>query len=447
MPGRWFIVLLVPVVMGLPTLRGATPSAGDSLASDSALVLTDARVVDPDARTIRRGTLVIRGDTIARVGGGVPDDGTGRVVDLAGQWVIPGLHDLHVHAYGNMGTNPRATRYFGPVGTARRALRAGVTGLLDLGNAEAPILRARSTTRADSTAASLFAAGPVFTCPNGHGTEYGVPGMARTVTSPSEARDQVDALAVKSPDVVKIIYTPESQRLPSIGRATMHAIVDAAASHGLKTVVHIGSWTGAEHAVAAGATALTHTPAGPVPDTLIEALHTHGTIWIPTLAVHTSLRHWADRPAGLDDPLHQNLVSDRVLASYRDTTRYSDRMRRFSRRLQSERPRVMKAAQTLLDAGISVLAGTDAGNPGVFQGVSLHRELKLLVAAGLSPWDALAAATTRAGAFLDANTGVRVGDRADLVVLGASPVEDIRNTRAIRHVVHDGRLVDRSPIP
>jgi imidazolonepropionase-like amidohydrolase len=83
---------------------------------------------------------------------------------------------------------------------------------------------------------------------------------------------------------------------------------------------------------------------------------------------------------------------------------------------------------------------------GTLQGYSVHRELIRLVDAGLSPWQALAAATTDAGAFLGQAYGVKAGGEANLVVLDASPIENIGNTQAIAYVIHHGAIVDREKI-
>ena len=97
----------------------------------------------------------------------------------------------------------------------------------------------------------------------------------------------------------------------------------------------------------------------------------------------------------------------------------------------------------MADAGVTILTGTDAGNWGTIQGYSVHRELVKLVAAGLTPWQALAASTTEAGTFLGRAFGVRLGDEANLIILDASPLDDIRNTQRIALVIHHGKLVDR----
>jgi imidazolonepropionase-like amidohydrolase len=101
----------------------------------------------------------------------------------------------------------------------------------------------------------------------------------------------------------------------------------------------------------------------------------------------------------------------------------------------------------MADAGVMILIGTDAGGgTGTLHGYSMHRELIKLVAAGLSPWQVLAAATTDAGTFLGRHYGVTPGSEASLVVLDASPLDDIRNTQRIAYVIHRGAIVDRAKI-
>jgi len=102
--------------------------------------------------------------------------------------------------------------------------------------------------------------------------------------------------------------------------------------------------------------------------------------------------------------------------------------------------------KAMADAGVTILTGTDSGLPGTIQGYSMHRELMKLVEAGLSPWQALAAGTTEAGAFLGRQYGVTPGSEANLLVLDGSPLEDIRNTQRIAYVIHHGAIVNRDAL-
>jgi hypothetical protein len=107
---------------------------------------------------------------------------------------------------------------------------------------------------------------------------------------------------------------------------------------------------------------------------------------------------------------------------------------------------VYRSVRRLRDGGVTILAGTDVGNLGTFQGYSLHRELELLVRAGLTNREALAAATTSAGEFLGKRYGVRPSDEANLLLLDASPLDDIANTQKIAAVIHHGVVVDRGDL-
>ena len=190
-----------------------------------------------------------------------PPDFTGPVIDAGGRWVMPALSDMHTHSVGNF-MPPGGFQMMGPEGVARAALYAGVARYLDLFSAEDAIFAARaSRTTAKTPGADIFAAGPCLTATKGHCSEYGVP--TRIVDSPADAKREVNELATKKPDVVKVVYdhrTYLGRSMPTIDRATLDAVVAAAKANGLKTVVHVGTWEDVRHAILAGAAAVTHTP-------------------------------------------------------------------------------------------------------------------------------------------------------------------------------------------
>jgi hypothetical protein len=227
------------------------------------LYIANARILDVDAREVRSGNVLI-------------------------------LDGMHTHSLGNFLPNGQFQN-LGAERTARAALYAGVARYLDLFSAEDAIFAARAARVAsDAPAADIFAAGPCLTATNGHCSEYGVP--TRIVDSPADAKREIDSLAAKKPDVVKVVYdhAPQPGALPSIDRPTLEAVVAAAAAHGLKTVVHVGTWGDLRDSVRAGAAAVTHTPAGAIPDDIPRLMAERGTLHMPTLAVHAR----ADRGRG-----------------------------------------------------------------------------------------------------------------------------------------------------
>lgn len=406
-----------------------------ALAADE-LLLVNAHIVDPETREVREGALLIRDGVIVAAPAEAPKDFGGRVLDLKGKWVIPGLNDLHVHSFGNLPTDFAP----GTAGIAVRVLSAGVTGFLDLFGDEETLHQLRARQHAGTLGgADIFTSLSCLTAPQGHCTEYGV--KTRTMATPAEARATVADLARRKPDIVKIVYQP-SGKLPSIDKATLAAAVAEARKHGLKTIVHIGTWEEMRDAVEAGATAVTHIPDTAMPAGLAELMAKRGTMFIPTLAVETDLADYAHDPEVLDNPMARALTTPAVLAAYR-TKEFKAQMEAARPADEARNALALAGVKQAADAGVRILLGTDAGNWGTIHGYSVHRELRIMVEAGLSPWQALAASTSLAGDFLGRRFGVQPGDEANLVVLDASPIDDIRNTQRIAMVIHHGRVVDR----
>lgn len=416
---RWLALLLVAVS---PDLNA------------QAILLRDANVVDPAAQRISRASIVIDGDSIRSITPDAPRDFSGTTIDLRGKWVMPGLFDGHVHSYGNIGLTRGAIESIGSDRVAAVVPRAGVTGFLDLLEDEDVILGHRNRSRnGELSGADIYAAGPAFTAPGGHGTQFG---PTRTMSTPDEARRHVAELAPKKPDVIKIIFTPPGPQ--SLDKATVAAIIEAARPHGIKTVVHINRWTEALDATLAGANAITHLANDTVPDEVVRALRERGVVVIPTITLADSRRLKPDS-ATLASPILARVTTPQMIDDYRKAPDQTpERLARFATIFEAYKLSLAKFTK----AGVTIMAGTDAGNPGMFQGFTMHRELELYVVAGLTPWQALASATVTPATFLGARYGMRKGALANLVVLSASPIDDIRNTQKIEMVFVRGKAVD-----
>jgi imidazolonepropionase-like amidohydrolase len=407
------------------------------------LFLTNARIVDPAAEQVRDGNLLILDGRIAGSPERAPADFAGETVDLGGKWVIPGLIDLHTHSYGNMAPGDAFEGPGTPV-IANRMLYAGVTAFLDLFGSEQSLYALRERQQAGEVGgADLYASLSCLTATEGHCTEYGTP--TRVMDSPEDARRVVADLATKRPDVVKIVYAPAG-RMPSIDRETLAAAIATATENGIRTVIHINTWDDVRDAVELGASAVTHVPFSEViPTELAELMASRGVSSIPTLAVETDFRAFVTDTTVLDNPLARALTSERIIEAYR-----TDEVRAHAEEMAAEakgrRATILSSVKAMADAGVNVLAGTDSGNWGTIQGFSVHRELAIMVEAGLTKWQALSAATTRAGEFLGREVGVTEGSVASLVVLEASPIEEIANTQRIDMVIHHGEIVDREAI-
>jgi len=432
------------VACGLVMLMAAIGVSRTATAQD--LFISNARVLNIDARAESRRNVLIVDGKLAGFPASKPPDFTGPVIDAGGRWVMPALSDMHTHSVGNF-MPPGGFQMMGPEGVARAALYAGVARYLDLFSGEDAIFAARaSRTTAKTPGADIFAAGPCFTATKGHCSEYGVP--TRIVDSPADAKREVNELATKKPDVVKVVYdhrTYLGRSMPTIDRATLDAVVAAAKANGLKTVVHIGTWEDVRHAIQAGAAAVTHTPDGPPPADIPALMVERGTLHIPTLAVQGDYARFADDPSLLDSPLLASMISAKAIAVFKKPPP-PGQLAGWLELQRTSRESNAAAVRTLAAAGVPMVTGTDGGNPAVFQGYSVHRELRLLVEAGLSSWDALAATTINAGRLLGRKWGTAIGDEGTLVILDASPLDDMRNTERVHTVILRGVAVDRDAI-
>ena len=350
-----------------------------------------------------------------------------KVIDGAGKTLLPGLIDAHVHVHG--------------ADTLEQALIFGVTTEFDM--MMQPRLEYRLKTEDNDRRASFFSAGLPATVPGGHGTEYGF--EIPTITRAKDAQSFVDARLREGADYIKIMYTagvsfgPRGER-PTLSKETLAAVIAAAHERHRLAVVHIGSVEGARDAIEAGADGLAHIFHGPSsPRDFGQFVAAHHAFVIPTLSVVHSV-------CG-PDSAGKRLLSDPNLAPYLSHEEISHLKETFpsasSGRISCKGS--TQAISQLQAAGVPIVAGTDAPNPGTTYGASLHGELELYVEAGLTPTQALIAATAApAAAFHVPDRGrIATGLRADLLLVNGHPDEDIKATRNIVAVYKGGSEVDR----
>jgi imidazolonepropionase-like amidohydrolase len=396
-------------------------SAGlsNAMAQDNELCLTGGFVVSPAKRTITRADVIIRGSRIAKVSASQAKC-AGKTIDISGAFVVPGFVDTHVHVWGNPSPVAEANdEEWGEEGTARRTLQTGVVAFLSM-SAEPEDLALREKLRASPLHTQFVLAAPTYT------------GAATA----KEARSRIAAMVKEGPDLIKLFA----------GGSQMAAMIGQARALGRKTVVHIANWHDALAAVKAGATAITHLEdEAVIPDDLVQEMAKRKTISIPTMAVQCDMAQLADPknpPAWWNEPLLQKVLGPLVRADYANAEKFSEKALRT---IAWQKPGCTKndyaSIKRLRAAGVRILAGSDTGNLGTFQGYSLHREMQLLAEAGMSNWEALEAGTTAAAAFLELPYGVTEGSEASIVVLEKSPIDDIKNTQRIRHVIHHGKVL------
>ncbi|MFH7594633.1 amidohydrolase family protein [Streptomyces racemochromogenes] len=341
--------------------------------------LTNARVFD-GRRLLAPATLVIDGGVIGA------DPAGARVADAGGAVVLPGLIDAHVHLHG-----PE---------NLRQLRDHGVTTALDMATWPPALV---DSLRAAPGLTDIRSPGTLAIAAGGlHSRMPGVPPDG-VVTGPADAERFVAARVAEGADYIKIVAEPPGPG--ALDQPTLDALVAAAHAHGRLVVAHTTAFEACAMAQRAGADVLTHVPADRALDAAATArMRAAGRACVPTLTMMEGLA-----AAGLPG-----------LGNY---------------------GRARASVTALHRAGVRVLAGTDANaTPGVPftppHGSSLHHELELLVDAGLSPLEALRAATVLPARHfgLTDRGAVRPGLRADLVLLDGDPLTDIRATRRIRTV-------------
>ncbi|HEX8361187.1 MAG TPA: CIA30 family protein [Longimicrobium sp.] len=390
-------------------------------------IFRDARVFD-GTRVLEGHDVLVENGRIARVGRGLRAPAGARVIDARGKTLLPGLIDAHTHTMGD---------------ALREAAVFGVTTHLDMFTdvAFARAQRERQARGAASGGADLFSAGTLVTAPGGHGTQFGMP--IPTITTPDSAQALVDRLVAEGSDWIKIVYEDGraiGMSFRSITRPTMRALIDAAHRRGKLAVVHISDAAGARAAIEEGADGIVHLYIDQVDAEFARLAATRRAFIIPTMVV---LKSMTGTGGGA------TLVADNRLAPYLLPTRAAGLEQGFPVRpgMPVRDFAVPHATvRQLKTAGVPILAGSDAPNPGTAYGAALHRELELLVDAGLTPIEALRSATSvPAEAFRLRDRGrIAPGLRADLVLVDGDPTRDITATRAIAGVWKGGEAIDRA---
>ena len=414
--------------MSAPVLKTIAAVAGFSLSTlalAAATLVQDVRVFDGKTVHERRSVLFDGGVIVDADFRGAPPAGS-RVVVGAGRTLLPGLIDAHTHAYRQLDL----------------PLLFGVTTQIDMFTPVPLMQEVKRAMAAGQNAqrADMFSAGTLATAPKGHGTQFGM--AIPTLTRPDEAQAFVDARIAEGSDFIKIVLIGGGAKaggMNTLDLPTAQALVQAAHRRGKLAVVHVSNEADARAMLEAGVNGLVHLFLGePLAqariDSLAQLAKRKGAFIIPTFAVLES-------EAGLSG---EPLLGDANLAALVD--RESAAMLKGSigsrPRRQLALPKAMTAA--LRRHEVPLLAGSDAGNPGTHYGLSMHREMAALVEAGLSPAEALAAATSvPASVFRLGRRGcVAAGCKADLLLVDGNPAADIAATRRIVEVWKDGQSVN-----
>jgi len=450
----------VAVTTAFPTPDAAPPP----------IAIVGATLVDGTAAAaVQNAVIVLREGRIACAGprATCPLPADADTLSATGKWIIPGLIDTHVHFSQTGWVDGRpdaldlrdrypyelveAELHARPERFFRSYLCSGVTSVFDVGGYPWTLELQERTSRS-TTAPRVRAAGSLLSTID---FWLNLPDQRQFIYMADEAvvRQAVRAHKTWGAAAIKVWYImppqpPDTARVSALVRAAG----DEARKVGLPLVVHATGLWEAKDALRAGARVLVHSVwSAPVDDEFVALARREGAIYVPTLTVPDGYRQVAARrfarerqPLACVDPATRAkaLATDTVAPARRPgAAALEERTARTARSFAQAQANLKRVH----DAGIPVALGTDAGNPLTLHGASVFMELEAMQASGLAPRDVLVAATATAARALglDSTGTVTAGAAADLVVLDADPLADIRNVRRIALVVRRGEVYTR----
>jgi imidazolonepropionase-like amidohydrolase len=453
-------------------------------AANGPIYITHVNIIDTDTgKEAPDSTVVIVGDRISEVKDSKKlklSAGT-KVVNGASKYLIPGLWDMHVHAFTFTEGSTGSVTAMPPEMYFRLAIANGVTGFRDMGGPEtsAELVKLRQV-GGDSTSPvpKLFAAGPVLDGPKPTWPQHSL-----SVKNEQEGREAVRKIKSGGFDFVKVYN--------GVPREAYWGIVQEAREQGISFVGHVPLSISALQASSAGQKSIEHfsrvltgcssqeneidamfqdaiTKGQPIfpliakaqqiqlstydtskAKALFETFAKNQTWQVPTFVQQRSFAYLDDKQFRTDPRLVY--IPAEVQKSWDPQT--DSRMKWLTpddwKRAKQIYDKSFDIAREMHRQGVRFLAGTDLVNAYIFPGFSLHDELTLLVKAGLSNLEALQAATWNAALFMNASDkygSVAPGKIADLVLLDADPLKDIHNTTRISEVFSSGKEFDRAAL-
>src|SRR5215470_12357630 len=410
-------------------------------AQEKPIAILHARMIDGlGGPPVEDGAVILRGNKIDYAGsaGGAKVSQGAQIIDAKGKTVMPGLADMHVHLQG--GWDGVSVDLLGYQRYLNAMLYAGVTTLMDTGDYQPWILQLRQeaasgrllSPRIYCTGAMIDAADPAW------------PDLAYALTSRTQIPEFVQRDKRAGVDLIKG-YANLSDRM-------LRRLVEEAHKEKIRVVIDQWERNGSPDLVQTGIDGFAHAPTRKMSAEDMNVLQSSGLFVITTLVVeeYSARRRLADLRF-LNEPLIADTTPPWVLEELRaEATRtLSDKEKKETERSAVGFDEMKQNVKKLLDAHVLLAAGTDAPYPGVFQGEAIHHELQLLVAAGMTPLEAIRTATSNAARIMKAEAewgSLQAGRRANVLIVAGNPAVNISDTRKIETVILDGRVLDRASL-
>ena len=415
---------------------------------------------------VAEATVIVDGGRIVAAGpsSSTPVPADAERLDVRGKWLLPGLIDAHIHFFQSGGAfarpdilDLRALRpYPDEVAAVRaalpqtlaRTLASGITSVVDAGG---PFwtFDVRDLAETLAVAPRVAVAGPLLTPRFPPQLATDDPPMIQ-IAAVEQALVEARRVLARKPDLLKIWFIEASTDMVAEQR-WIAAVMQEAHAVGVRVAVHATDLRLARAAVDLGADILVHSVDDAVADAqFFFGLRARGVVYTPTLAVTQNY----SRALGLSfvpSAAESRLGDSAAIQSIRALAQMPPSQRPAGVRPAAAAPlnaNMVVNLRRAREAGVVIAAGSDAGNIGTLHGPGLHREMELMVVAGMTPMQVLVAATKGSAVVLgrsDVGT-VEAGKLADLLLLDADPLVDIRNTSRIFAVVRGGTRHDPNVI-
>ncbi len=458
---KWSQILAVLLLSCLPP-AGLGSDDITATATEGDLLITGVSIIDPEAnRASPPRDILINQGLIVEVAeaGEISADRASIVLSAGGMFALAGLIDVHAHlGDGGLGVLTAEDRR----GALSQFIRYGVTTVFVPGGGggnDHQLTRWKERCDArEFLCPGLYGSGALITAPGSHpiGTIWDLPEDvdpavvyergAVALAEDEPAGPLLDRKLAMGVDAIKIVvedgpgpWFPK----PRLSTAKIAELVQAGHDRGLRTFAHVSMRSHVENAVAAGVDGVMHSAEDPIPDSVLADMASQGIFYIATLALYDGFYNH-DLGQFEQEAFALAGVSRRALASLQDEE-WRSRPGDPPELLESQKESLYDNLRRARKAGVPLALGSDVNNPMVFPGYSAHQELALMVEAGLTPAQALQAATLGGASFLEKETGlgrIAPGHEADLLILRENPLENILNTRTLYAVVDDGRVVD-----
>jgi imidazolonepropionase-like amidohydrolase/quinol monooxygenase YgiN len=400
--------------------------------------------------------IIIRNGVISAItaaGQASPKDAV--AIDMRGKYLMPQLINMHGHLGILKDTTMSASNYT-PANIKHQLLRYqqyGVGTVVSMGTEQPSIIALR-----DSSRAGHIPGATIYSAIYGFGVKNAVPPVSMGMTkvyrpeSAEQAIREVDSVAALKPDVIKIWVDDFWGVYPKMKPEIYAAIIKEAHIKGIRVAAHLYHLEDAHKLVALGLDMMAHSIRdGEIDDELIAAMKKKNVAYIPTLSLDEFAYSYQRTPEWLNDPFFRASIEPGVFDMVTSPA-YQAKIAKDPKTPQeiAALPVAMRNLYKLWQAGILVCIGTDSGAlPIRPQGFSEHMEMQLFVQAGLTPLQAITAATLNGAKLLkiEKTTGsIQPGKKADFIILDEDPTVNIRNTRSIRAVWKDGVKVSDGPL-